>query len=205
MFAFLQNRLDALRRNKLEHSMNSAKKISERLIKKYPNRRLYDTQTSSYITLSDVKQLVLDNEDFTVVDAKSEEDLTRSILLQIILEEEASGTPMFSSSALSQIIRYYGHAMQGMMGSYLEKNIQAFIDIQNKLAENSKGFYEGKPFSPEMWTQFMNVQGPMMQGMMSNYIEQSKSLFMQMQEQMQSQTKNMFGTFPFVAGDKNKK
>jgi len=178
--------------------MTSAKNAVERLIKKYPNRRLYDTQTSSYITLTDVKQLVLDDEVFAVVDAKSGDDLTRSILLQIILEEESHGAPMFSSAALSQIIRYYGHAMQGMMGSYLEKNIQAFIDIQNKLTENSKGFYEGKPFSPEMWTQFMNVQGPMMQGMMSNYIEQSKSLFIQMQEQMQSQTKNMFGTFPFV-------
>jgi polyhydroxyalkanoate synthesis repressor PhaR len=184
--------------------MNSAKKLSERMIKKYPNRRLYDTQTSSYITLTDVKQLVLDNEEFTVVDAKSNEDLTRSILLQIILEEEANGTPMFSSTALSQIIRYYGHAMQGMMGSYLEKNIQAFIDIQNKLAENSKGLYEGKPFSPEMWTQFMNVQGPMMQGMMSNYIEQSKNLFIQMQEQMQNQTKSMFGSFPFGPVDKPK-
>ncbi len=185
--------------------MNSVKKISERLIKKYPNRRLYDTQTSSYITLTDVKQLVLENEDFTVVDAKSEEDLTRSILLQIILEEESNGAPMFSSVALSQIIRYYGHAMQGMMGSYLEKNIQAFIDIQNKLTENSKGLYEGKPFSPEMWAQFMNVQGPMMQGMMGNYIEQSKTLFMQMQEQMQNQTKNMFGTFPFGGVDTPKK
>jgi polyhydroxyalkanoate synthesis repressor PhaR len=179
--------------------MNSAKKTSERLIKKYPNRRLYDTQTSSYITLTDVKQLVLSNEEFTVVDAKSEEDLTRSILLQIILEEESNGVPMFSSGALSQIIRYYGHAMQGMMGSYLEKNIQAFIDIQNKLTENSKGLYEGKPFSPEMWTQFMSVQGPIMQGMMSNYIEQSKMLFIQMQEQMQNQTKTMFGSFPFGA------
>ncbi|WP_151445916.1 polyhydroxyalkanoate synthesis repressor PhaR [Lacisediminimonas profundi] len=186
--------------------MTSAKKTSERLIKKYPNRRLYDTQTSSYITLADVKQLVLNNEDFTVVDAKSAEDLTRSILLQIILEEEANGSPMFSSGALSQIIRYYGHAMQGLMGNYLEKNIQAFIDIQNKLTENSKGLYEGKPFSPEMWTQFMSVQGPMMQGMMGNYIEQSKSLFLQMQEQMQSQSKNMFGAFPFVPmpGDNKK-
>ncbi len=189
----------------MECQMTGTKKISERLIKKYPNRRLYDTQTSSYITLTDVKQLVLDNEEFTVVDAKTDEDLTRSILLQIILEEEANGSPMFSSGALSQIIRYYGHAMQGMMGSYLEKNIQAFIDIQNKLAENSKGLYEGKPFSPEMWAQFMNVQGPMMQGMMSNYIEQSKSLFIQMQEQMQSQTKSMFGTFPFPGVDKTKR
>jgi len=177
--------------------MTTTKKVTERLIKKYPNRRLYDTQTSSYITLADVKQLVLGNEDFIVIDAKTEEDLTRSILLQIILEEESNGQPMFSSSALSQIIRYYGHTMQGMMGSYLEKNIQVFIDIQNKLAENSKGLMEEKSFSPEMWTQFMSVQGPMMQGMMTNYIEQSKGLFIQMQEQMQSQSKNVFGTFPF--------
>src|SRR6476620_4996920 len=188
----------AKERIKVNFPMNTVKKMSERLIKKYPNRRLYDTQTSSYITLTDVKQLVLGNEDFTVVDAKTDEDLTRSILLQIILEEESNGSPMFSSGALAQIIRYYGHAMQGMMGSYLEKNIQAFIDIQNKLTENSKGLYEGKPFSPEMWTQFMSVQGPIMQGMMTNYIEQSKNLFMQMQEQMQNQTKSMFGTtFPF--------
>ena len=175
--------------------MTSTKKSAERLIKKYPNRRLYDTQTSSYITMADVKQLVLGNEDFVVVDAKSNEDLTRSILLQIILEEEANGQPMFSSSALTQIIRYYGHAMQGMMGSYLEKNIQVFIDIQNKMTENSKGVVDDKPFSPEMWTQFMSVQAPMMQGMMTNYIEQSKSLFIQMQEQMQKQTEQFLGTF----------
>ena len=118
--------------------MTGSKKISERLIKKYPNRRLYDTQTSSYITLTDVKQLVLDNAHFSVVDAKNNEDLTRSILLQIILEEESNGAPMFSSEALSQIIRYYGHAMQGMMGSYLEKNVQAFTDIQKKLKITEK-------------------------------------------------------------------
>ncbi|MES2899184.1 MAG: polyhydroxyalkanoate synthesis repressor PhaR [Pseudomonadota bacterium] len=182
--------------------MSSAKKSTERLIKKYPNRRLYDTQTSSYITLTDVKQLVLDADEFTVVDAKSNEDLTRSILLQIILEEEANGAPMFSSGVLSQIIRYYGHAMQGMMGSYLEKNVQAFTDIQNKFTTGANGGFEGKPFSPEMWTQFMNVQGPMMQGMMNNYIDQSKNLFVQMQEQMQNQSKTIFGAFPFPPTDK---
>jgi polyhydroxyalkanoate synthesis repressor PhaR len=175
--------------------MSSAKKNADRLIKKYPNRRLYDTQTSSYITLTDVKQLVLDNEEFTVVDAKTNEDLSRSILLQIILEEEASGAPMFSSDVLAQIIRFYGHAMQGMMGSYLEKNVQAFTDIQRKFTGTAVG---GQPFSPEMWSQFMNVQGPMMQGMMNNYIDQSKTLFVQMQEQMQNQSKNLFGTFPFA-------
>jgi polyhydroxyalkanoate synthesis repressor PhaR len=181
----------------LELEMSSAKNSTERLIKKYPNRRLYDTQTSSYITLTDVKQLVLDADEFTVVDAKTSEDLTRSILLQIILEEEASGAPMFSSAVLAQIIRYYGHAMQGMMGSYLEKNVQAFTDIQNKFTSSAAGAVEGKPFSPEMWTQFMNVQGPMMQGMMNSYIDQSKNLFVQMQEQMQNQSKALFSAFPF--------
>src|SRR4029434_5910805 len=107
---------------------------SVRLIKKYPNRRLYDTETSSYITLADVKQMVLTGQDFVVRDAKTSDDLTRSILLQIILEEETGGVPMFSASMLAQIIRFYGHAMQGMMGSYLEKNLQTFVEMQSRLA-----------------------------------------------------------------------
>ena len=172
-----------------------------RLIKKYPNRRLYDTQTSAYITLADVKQLVLESEEFKVIDAKSNEDLTRSILLQIILEEEAGGTPLFSSVMLAQIIRFYGHAMQGMMGSYLEKTMQAFVEIQAKMQDQSKAFYDTKGLpSPELWAQFMAVQTPMIQTMMGNYIEQSKNLFVQMQDQMQQQARNMFQTFPFPGG-----
>ena len=173
-----------------------------RLIKKYPNRRLYDTQTSTYITLADVKQLVLDHENFQVLDAKSGEDLTRPILLQIILEEEAGGIPMFTSQMLSQVIRFYGNAMQGMMGSYLEKNIQAFIEIQSKLQEQSKAFYYSNKIGPEMWTQFVNMQPPMIQSMMSNYIEQSKNLFVQMQENMQNQARSMFTGFPGFPGEK---
>eukprot|EP01041_Mallomonas_annulata_P030216 gene30216-52323_t len=169
----------SVQKNKAE----SGSQPAVRVIKKYPNRRLYDTDTSSYITLAEVKTLVMDNEPFVVRDAKSNDDLTRSILLQIILEEEASGVPMFSTDVLAQIIRFYGHAMQGMMGSYLEKNVQAFTDIQRKFTASTVGGLDGKAFSPEMWTQFMNVQGPMMQGMMNNYIDQSKSLFVQMQEQ----------------------
>jgi polyhydroxyalkanoate synthesis repressor PhaR len=110
-----------------------------RILKKYPNRRLYDTEISSYITLTDVKAMVLKGTAFEVRDAKSGEDLTRSILLQIILEEETGGVPMFSTSSLAQIIRFYGHAMQGMMGSYLEQNLQTFTDVQARLAEQSKG------------------------------------------------------------------
>ena len=164
-------------------------KPAQRVIKKYPNRRLYDTDTSAYITLADVKQLVMDNQSFVVRDAKSNEDLTRSILLQIILEEEAGGAPMFSEAALANIIRFYGHAMQGFMGSYLEKNVQAFTDLQARLAELSK------TITPEMWAQFMNLQNPLVQGLMGNYAEQSKTLFEQMQEQMQKQTEQMLGAF----------
>lgn len=164
-----------------------------RLIKKYPNRRLYDTRTSTYITLADVKDLVLGHESFQVVDAKSGEDLTRAILLQIILEEEAGGAPMFSSDLLSQMIRFYGNAMQGMMGRYLENNIKAFTDMQAKLKEQAKTIYgDNAGASQDLWAQFLNFQGPAMQHMMGTYVEQSQKMFQQMQDNMQEQTRKMF-------------
>jgi polyhydroxyalkanoate synthesis repressor PhaR len=169
-----------------------------RLIKKYPNRRLYDTRTSSYITLADVKELVLKHEQFQVVDAKTSEDLTRSILLQIILEEEAGGMPMFTSDLLSQLIRFYGNAMQGMVGNYLEKNMQTFVQVQKQLQEQSRTMYgDNTKINKDLWAQFMNFQGSAMQGMMSAYMDQSKNVFMQMQDQLQNQTKKIFSGFPF--------
>ena len=169
-----------------------------RLIKKYPNRRLYDTKTSSYITLVDVKQMVLKQEEFQVVDAKSGDDLTRQILLQIILEEESGSVPMFSSDLLLQMIRSYGGAMQGFMGSYLEKNLEGFQQMQKALQEQSQKLYgDGSRSSNEIWTQFMNMQGPAMQGLMQAYMEQSQKMFAQFQEQMQSQARNMFTGFQF--------
>jgi polyhydroxyalkanoate synthesis repressor PhaR len=115
------------------------KKSGQRVIKKYPNRRLYDTDTSTYITLAEIKQLVMDSETFAVIDAKTGEDLTRSILLQIILEEEANGSPMFTVPVLANIIRFYGHAMQGFMGGYLEKNIQSLMDMQSPMVQGVMG------------------------------------------------------------------
>jgi polyhydroxyalkanoate synthesis repressor PhaR len=162
---------------------------AERVIKKYPNRRLYDTNTSSYITLAEIRQLVMDSTPFVVRDAKTGDDLTRSILLQIILEEEAGGSPMFSASVLANIIRFYGHAMRGFMGSYLEKNIQTLQDVQNQLTDQSK------TLQPEMWNQFMAMQAPMMQGLVSSNLEQSKNMFVQMQEQMQKQSTQMLEAF----------
>jgi polyhydroxyalkanoate synthesis repressor PhaR len=170
-----------------------------RIIKKYPNRRLYDTETSSYITLADVKKLVTDNIGFRVEDAKTKEDLTRSILLQIILEEESAGAPMFSSDMLSQIIRFYGNAMQGMMGNYLEKNIHTFIEIQKRLQDQSRQMYGQNPMlNSEAWSDFVKMQGPAIQGLMGSYLEQSANAFMEMQQQLQKQTRNLFSTFPFT-------
>jgi len=160
-----------------------------RILKKYPNRRLYDTQTSSYITLADVKAMVLDGQAFEVRDAKTGEDLTRAILLQIILEEETGGVPMFTTQSLEQIIRFYGHAMQGVMGEYLEKNMQTFAEMQKKFVDQSPGL----AFSPETWAKFLGTQSPMMQGFMGGYVEQGKSLLEQMSEQMQKAFPGMPG------------
>lgn len=114
--------------------MPNVTQFSERLIKKYPNRRLYDTQTSAYITLPDVKKLVMDNAAFSVLDARTGEDLTRSVLLQIVMEEEEAGKPLLSSAMLSLMIRYYGHAMQDMLASCLETSTQAIALVQDKMA-----------------------------------------------------------------------
>jgi polyhydroxyalkanoate synthesis repressor PhaR len=170
-----------------------------RVLKKYPNRRLYDTETSSYITLADVKRMVLAGQVFVVRDVKSGEDLTRSILLQIILEEETGGVPIFSTQMLSQIIRFYGNAMQGLMGSYLEKNLQAFTEMQLRLAEQAKKLYDPQGLNPEAWSQFLQGQTPMMQGMMGNYLDQSKHMFQQMQEQMAKQAETLFAGVPGFA------
>jgi len=170
-----------------EKNAAPAAKPAPRIIKKYPNRRLYDTNTSTYITLAEVKQLIMANESLVVRDAKTGEDITRSILLQIILEEEAGGAPMFTEAVLANIIRFYGHAMQGFMGNYLDKNVQMFTDMQARLAEQSKGM------TPEAWAQFMGAQSPMVQGMMGNYTDQSRTMFTQLQEQMQKQTEQMLG------------
>jgi polyhydroxyalkanoate synthesis repressor PhaR len=192
---------------------------TRRLIKKYPNRRLYDTRTSTYITLADVKQLVLNQEEFTVVDAKTGDELTRAILLQIILDEESSGQPLFTSDVLSQFIRSYGNAMQGMMGTYIERNLELFNEIQKRMQEQSRSIYgDNGKVGTDMWNQFLSYQQPAMQGLISTYMDQSRNMFLQMQEQVQSQTRNMFAGFNYPgfpgatgapgaapAGDKDKK
>lgn len=147
------------------------------LIKKYANRRLYDSYTSSHITLQDIRNLVITETPFQVVEAKSGEDITRSILLQIIQEAEADGEPIFSADSLKTIIRFYG-PFQGMLGSYLEKSLASVMEIQKQTGMQSS----------EAWTEFMASQVPVMQNVMREYVERTKQLYMNSQ--------NMFGLFP---------
>jgi polyhydroxyalkanoate synthesis repressor PhaR len=135
-----------------------------RIIKKYPNRRLYDTSSSSYIALADIKELVMRHTPFVVRDAKTGEDLTRSLLLQIILEEEAAGAPILTERVLANIIRFYGHTLQGYMGTYLENNVQSFIDMQMQLTEQSV---------PSAVSNWMSLQEKLQEQMKNNLQQQT--------------------------------
>jgi len=168
---------------------------SPRIIKKYPNRRLYDTETSAYITLAEVKELVLGYKEFQVQDAKSGEDLTRSILLQIILEEESGGVPMFSTPMLANIIRYYGHAMQGLMGSYLERSISTFHEAQKRFQDQAQSIYGELPKMP-----FIPVPGQAVPNVMGDYLEKGAKAVIDMQEELRSQAFKLFSGFPYGAG-----
>ena len=140
-----------------------------RLIKKYPNRRLYDTEISSYITIEDVRQLIVDGEAFEVRDARSGDDLTRQVLLQIIAEHEQNGEPVLSTVLLSQIIRFYGDSLQGFMGNYLERSMQIFLDQQQQFRVQVGGVIGQTPWAlmnqlternMAMWKEFQqNLSG----------------------------------------------
>ena len=189
---------------KAASSATRGSRTTLRIIKKYPNRRLYDTATSGYITLADVKEMVVANVPFEVRDAKTNDELTRAILLQIILEEEAAGVPMFSNEMLAQMIRFYGGAMQGVVGGLFEQNVRAFMDFQKKITDQGGTMQGGAggdstKVGSDAWQQFMATQAPAMQGVMGNYLEQSSKMFLDMQQKMQESTKQFFPGFAFPA------
>jgi polyhydroxyalkanoate synthesis repressor PhaR len=168
-----------------------------RVLKKYPNRRLYDTRTSSYITLGDVKQMVMAGEAFEVRDAKTGEDLTRSILLQIILEEEAGGYPMFSTAMLVLLIRFYGHAMQGLMGSYLEANLRQFVELQGRMVGTGGNLFDPAAYQPERWQQVLTPPSGAVPELWTQLLEQNRSTMTTLQDQWQEQWKQaLTGLFP---------
>ena len=121
--------------------------MAVRVIKKYPNRRLYDTEISSYITIEDVRQLIVEGEDFEVRDARTGEDLTRCVMLQIIAEHEQDGEPVLSTQLLSQIIRFYGDSLQCYMGNYLERSMQLFLDEQQTFRQQIGGMLGQTPWA----------------------------------------------------------
>ena len=106
---------------------------AERIIKKYANRRLYDTQASRHVTLEEVRALIAAGESIRVVDDRSGDDITRTVLLQIIAEQEQSGGPLFTTAVLEQLIRFYGNDMQGFLRSYLEESVATFVRQQRNL------------------------------------------------------------------------
>jgi polyhydroxyalkanoate synthesis repressor PhaR len=116
-----------------------------RIIKKYPNRRLYDTQLSRYITLADVRELVMQVVEFKVIDANTNEDLTRSILLQIIIEQETGGEPLFTTEILSKMIRFYGNSIQGVFSNYLDKSLNLFVEQQIRVQKQFKDVVSTNP------------------------------------------------------------
>ena len=133
-----------------------------RVIKKYPNRRLYDTAISSYITLDDVKTLVMEHTPFRIQDAKTGQDLTRNILLQIILEQEEEGEPIFSSEALAQLIRFYGDTFQNIVANYFERSLGLFAKQQDDARDQQ--VYNPISFMTELAEQNINLWKDMQEG-----------------------------------------
>jgi polyhydroxyalkanoate synthesis repressor PhaR len=163
-----------------------------RIIKKYPNRRLYDTKHSTYITLFDIKGLVMTQEPFVVLDAKTGDDITRSILMQIILEEESGGHPLFTTQSLMQMIRFYGNSLQGMMSPFLEQNINQFVDLQNQYVLHCQKI--GGLSSPESWLSFINNRS---QNELMNPMQFFSNAGAQFWDQIQSQSPKIMSGFPF--------
>jgi polyhydroxyalkanoate synthesis repressor PhaR len=153
-----------------------------RIIRKYPNRRLYDVASGGYITLADVKELVLKYVAFQVVDAKSGTELTRATLLQIILEEESGAAPMFSAEMLAQIVRFHSAAQQTIVGAYVEENVNTLLGIQGKLQEPGRPSHgDAVRLTPDLWRQWMQLQAPAMQAMLAGVLEQGAKRFMDTQ------------------------
>ena len=144
-----------------------------RVIKKYPNRRLYDTVESRYITLADIRRLVLDKIDFVVIDKKTQDDITRSILLQVISDQEHQGEPLMSQDFLSQIIRSYGGTMQGVVGSYLEQSLKLFNSQQQQIRDRVKSMVGVDPietvagFAQKNYQRWRSVQDEIFRTLMN--------------------------------------
>jgi len=143
----------------------------KRIIKKYPNRRLYDTAISKYVTLNDVKQLVIDKEPVQVLDAKTKEDLTRSVLLQVILEQEEEGKPIMSAEMLEQLIRFYGDPFQNNFANYLENSIKLIAEQRAKVRSNIERASDPLTMMTRLANRNMEVFKDMQEGLFSKILD----------------------------------
>ena len=131
-----------------------------RIIKKYSNRRLYDCETSGYVTLGSIKEIIQANQEFKVIDAATGEDVSRNVLLQIILEEEKYGQYLFSAEMLRQMIRFYGHTMQFALREYLEQSLEVIASIQKQFQENPGAYLQKSLIeNTELWAKYISYHG----------------------------------------------
>jgi len=139
--------------------------MSVRVIRKYSNRRLYDPESSGHVTLDQVREMITSGERVRVEDAKTGEDITRSILLQIIVEREEAGRPLLSADLLEQLIRFYGGAMQEFFGNYLERSVAAFVDQQEDFQRQLLEMVRNNPMADlarrnlELWNDLHGMFG----------------------------------------------
>ncbi|MBL4743253.1 MAG: polyhydroxyalkanoate synthesis repressor PhaR [Cycloclasticus sp.] len=144
-----------------------------RIIKKYPNRRLYDTEISKYVTLNDVRQLIIEKEPVKVIDAKSKDDLTRSVFLQIILEQEEDGDPMMSAEMLEQLIRFYGDPFQHNFANYLERSVKLIAEQRSKVRSSIEKASDPFAMMTTLANRNMEMFKDMQDGLMKKVIPSS--------------------------------
>ena len=184
-----------------------SRKNQLRIIKKYQNRRLYDISTSTYVVLDDIKKIIISGEEIKVIDAKTEEDITRSVLLHILLEEEMNGVPIFSNVFLFQIIKFYGKTFQPTVSPFLEQGVDLFRKTQKRFYEKIRDLYGKEKLSSgvELWREFMREQGQDIEDVLQDKLQNSTDAFLKMQDQTGSKTSPAFDyvQFSFV-NDKDK-
>lgn len=177
-----------------------------RIIKKYQNRRLYDTATSTYIILEDIKQMILEGETITVIDVKTGNSVTRSVLLQIILDEEVNSSPIFRDDFLLQIIRFYGKAFQPAISPFLEQGMDMLKQSQKQFVTQVRNASNGKEqlnHNLDKWKEYWESNNGNINQNMFEYLTTSTNQFLQMQlnvqEQIQNQRDNIMNLikFPF--------
>ncbi len=173
------------------------KKSRNRIIKKYQNRRLYDVATSSYLIFEDIKQLIVDGEKIQVIDSKGN-DITKSVLLQIILEEETNGIPMFSTDFMFQIIRFYGKIFQPSLSPFFEHVIELFMQMQKKFHEEIKNSYSREKIlsKAELWEEFIIKQEPHLELTIRNQAQDNINNFLIIQENLSNQTEPVYSEMP---------